>query len=415
VNVQPLEIVVDGPGLSLLIARLARASAIAIDVEANGLHAFRPRLCTVQLAWAEDAGLAIAVVDTLAVDPAALAPVLGASGPIKVLHDLTFDARMLADAGTPLARVRDTSIAARFLGHAATGLASVALTELGVTLTKRFQQHDWSSRPFLAEHLDYLAGDVRHLLALDERLEALAMAKEIEEEIAEECAHRLVNALAPPHDLRPAYVRIKGAASLDDLGRAVLRQLVETRDALAATADVPPFKVIGGEALLELARIQPTTTSALSLVRGASVGAARRHARAWIAAIERGQSDGRVPHEDAIHFEKPRTDRAMLTEKRAREARLFAWRRREGQARGIDEQAVLPGHCAQALIALSLRHAPDDPALGVSLQQIAGLGARRLNRYGEAMLALARGQIPEGGDAGDCPSETLREASLQDR
>jgi ribonuclease D len=393
-SLEPLELVADEEGLSSLRSRLARAPAIAIDVEANGLHAFRPRLCTVQLAWPEAAGLAVAIIDTLAVDVAALAPVLGADGPVKVLHDLTFDARMLADAGAPLARVRDTSVAARFLGHPATGLAALALAELGVTLTKRYQQHDWSRRPFSSEHLDYLAGDVLHLLALSERLDTRAAEKDLHDEIADECAYRLGNALAPPRDGRPAWVRVKGASALGDLERAVLRRLVDTRDALAERADVPAFKLIGGEALLELARARPTTMSALSQVRGASTGAARRHARAWLAAIERGLADGQVPVEDAIHFEKPRVDRAALAEQRAREARLFAWRRREALARGIDEQAVLPGHCAQALVALSLRCDADDPAIDEALHEIAGMGARRLSRYGVALAAFARGQIP---------------------
>lgn len=393
-SLQPLELVTDAEGLSSLRDRLARAPAIAVDVEANGLHAFRPRLCTVQLAWPEDAGLAVAIIDTLAVDVAALAPVLGPDGPVKVVHDLTFDARMLADAGAPLARVHDTSIAARFLGYPATGLAALALAELGVTLTKRYQQHDWSRRPFSSEHLDYLAGDVLHLLALSERLDARTAEKDLHDEIADECAYRLENALAPPRDGRPAWVRVKGASALDGLERAVLRRLVEARDALAERADWPAFKLIGGEALLELARARPTTMSALSQVRGASTGAARRHAREWIAAIERGLADSQVPADEAVHFEKPRVDRAALAEQRAREARLSAWRRREALTRGIDEQAVLPGHCAQALVALSLRHDAADPAIDDALHDIPGLGARRLRRYGEALAALARGQIP---------------------
>lgn len=411
-SAQPLQLITDAAELSKLTARAMRAPMLAVDVEANGLHAYRPRLCTVQLAWPEDAGLAVAIIDTLAVDIAALVPVLGERGPIKVLHDLTFDARMLAEAGAPLARVRDTSIAARFLGHPATGLATVALTELGVTLTKSLQQHDWARRPLSAAQLDYLASDVSHLLALNERLGARAAAKDLDEEIAEECAHRLANALAPPRDPRPSYVRIKGAASLGDSERAVLRQLVEARDALAREADVPAFKLMGGEALLELARVRPTTVSALEQVRGASIGAARRHARVWIAAIERGLSDGRIPDEDAVHFERPKIDRATVAVQRAREARLFAWRRREALARGIDEQAVLPGHCAQALIAVSLRHEPDASALEASLRQIAGLGARRMSRYGDALLALARGQVPANLGVDDEPAASSAALAL---
>src|SRR5690349_14549323 len=117
----PPLVVRDPAALAALAARAARAPRIAIDVEANGLFAYRAALCTVQLAFPEGDDRAIAVIDTLAVDPAPLAAVLGPEGPVKVLHDLTFDARLLAEAGAPLGRVRDTSVTARLLGIAATG------------------------------------------------------------------------------------------------------------------------------------------------------------------------------------------------------------------------------------------------------------------------------------------------------
>src|SRR5215204_4853855 len=98
------------PALKAIVARMRTATAIALDVEADGLFAYRPQLCTMQLAWQEADRVQVAVVDTLAVPADMLAPLLGACGPIKVLHDLTFDARLLAEAGAPLGNVRDTSV-----------------------------------------------------------------------------------------------------------------------------------------------------------------------------------------------------------------------------------------------------------------------------------------------------------------
>ncbi|WP_437738837.1 HRDC domain-containing protein [Sorangium sp. So ce1335] len=384
-----------GDDLARVVERAARADALAVDVEANGLFAYRPRLCTVQLAFREGDGIAVAVVDALRAPVAPLAPLLGAAGPPKVLHDLTFDARMLAEAGAPLAGARDTSVAARLLGCAATGLASLLQAELGVTIDKQLQQHDWGRRPIEGAELRYLADDVLHLLALDARLGERARALGIEDEIAEECAYKLATALGPPRDPRPAYARIKGAQALDPVGRAILRRLVAAREAAAEEADVPSFKIVGSEVLVELAQRRPARADDVRAVRGAAAGRAAACVAAWLRAIEQGRSDGDVPEEERALFLQARPTRRELAVRRAMETRISAWRRAEARARKVDEQVVLPGHCAQDLveIALAAGHA-GDAAVAAAIARIPGLGARRLARYGGALAALATAAAP---------------------
>jgi ribonuclease D len=380
--------------LAEAVERAARAPAIAVDVEANGLFVYRPQLCTVQLAWEENEQTRVVVVDTLAVKAAQLAPLFGSAGPIKVLHDLTFDARMLDEAGAPLAKARDTSVAARMLGHQATGLAAVLAAELGVSVDKRFQQHDWSRRPLGAAELGYLGGDVTYLLALDRALAAKAEAKDIAPEIDEECAHKLRAAVAPPRDARPSYVRIKGAQKLDTASRAALRRLVLAREAAAEAADLPPFKVIGNEVLLELARRRPRTHAELGQVAGALSGRAGRYASRWLEAIALGVSDRDIPPEDQVHFDPPRMDRTTAARRREFETRISAFRRAEAARRGVDEQAILPGHCAQDLADILLSSWPGDPSLLLRIEAIAGLGARRFERYGATLASLLEARKP---------------------
>ncbi|MEJ7731762.1 MAG: ribonuclease D [Polyangiaceae bacterium] len=339
---------VDNPSeLSALAERAGRAEALAVDVEADGLFAYRAKLCTLQLAFREGARgtpeerMVVAIVDALAVPVSGLTS-LFAAGPVQVLHDLTFDARLLGEAGAPLGQVRDTSVAARLLGRTSTGLAALLAEELGVHVEKRFQQHDWARRPLGEEHLRYLAGDVAHLLELDARLAAALVDKDLVDEADAECRYKLQTATLPPRDARPAYVRIKGASALDAVGRAVLRRLVEARETAAARADVPPFKVVGNDVLLELARRRPGDAAGVSAVRGAASGRAASRVRAWVEAIVAGMRDGEVPAADRVHFEPQRVDRAQLARRRARESQISAWRRREAKARGVDEQAVLP-------------------------------------------------------------------------
>jgi ribonuclease D len=372
-----------------IVARCGRAPRLAVDVEANGLFVYRARLCTVQLAWEEDDGIAVAVIDTIAASARPLAPIFGPEGPVKVLHDLTFDARLLDESGAPLSRVRDTSVAARFLGFQATGLASLLASELGVTIDKHLQQHDWSRRPLTDEQLVYLAGDVRDLLALDDRLGEKARARAIEDEIAEECRYKLATAKNPPRDTRLGYVRIKGSALLDPVGRAVLRRLWRIREEAAESADVPPFKVVGNETLLAIAAKLPASIAALHALPGGASGRAGPLGAAFLQAVAAGIRDGDVPEDERAAFQPVRPDREQVAKRRAVEAKISAFRRAEAKLRGVDEQVVLPGHCAQDLADALLAHPGGDPELAGAVARIPGLGECRIARYAAAYAALA--------------------------
>ena len=136
------ELVDDPAELAALAARLADAPRIALDVEGDGLYRYRARLCTIQLA----SGAESAVVDALALDSLApLAPLLGDAGPSKVVHDVSFDVKMLAQRELPLGRVFDTAVAARLLGEPSTGLAALLEKHFGVALDKQHQQADRKS------------------------------------------------------------------------------------------------------------------------------------------------------------------------------------------------------------------------------------------------------------------------------
>jgi ribonuclease D len=87
---------VSAPGeLEELARALEGAASLSFDLESDGMFAYRARICAVQLASPD----AVTVVDTLATPLAPLAALLGESGPVKLVHDVPFDARMLAEAG----------------------------------------------------------------------------------------------------------------------------------------------------------------------------------------------------------------------------------------------------------------------------------------------------------------------------
>ncbi|MBX3188265.1 MAG: HRDC domain-containing protein [Labilithrix sp.] len=366
--------------------RLTEARRIAVDLESNGMFAYRATACIVQIASEGD----VILVDALKTSLAPLAELMTSRATEKIIHDVAFDARILAEARVALANVRDTSLAARMLGRTATGLASLLDVELGVSIDKKMQQHDWSERPLTPSALTYLAGDVAHLHALRDRLWTEVEERGIADAVEEETRYRLAQAVAAAgtEDPRPPYVRLKGIERVPEAELAILRHLAEIRERHARDLDVPPYKVLAPDVLFAIARAKPTTLDELSQIKGAMSG---RRARALapdvLDAVAVGIEDVTIPDEERVWFDKPRLAAGVARKRRAREQRLTKWRKDEAKRRGVDEQVVLPGHCLHDLADLA----------EVSLEAIAavpGIGAFRVARDGAALLTAIAEEGP---------------------
>ncbi len=352
--------------LEALVAELSTVPRVALDAEGDGFYRYRARTCTLQLA----SGARVAVIDTLAIqDLSPLAALLGPRGPMKVVHDAAFDARMLAKRGCVLGNVFDTAVAARFLGESATGLSSLLSRHLGVELAKEQQQADWGRRPLEAEQMAYLVADVEHLLPLAALLEARLREEDLVEEAEEESRYVLARALDPEPERAP-WTRIKGARELGEASLALLAALADVREGVAEQRDVPPFRVAPNGALFEAARRGPELSRLRSVrgLRGLDDAKLRE-------AIERAR---RGPPSEPVVEAPPSEERSR---RRGREKALTEWRRAEAQARGVDAQVVLPGHCLRDLAAAGARSRED-------LARIEGLGEKRIARYGDALIAL---------------------------
>jgi ribonuclease D len=386
------------------LEELARAFAplprIAVDLESDGMFAYRARVCTVQLAAAAAAAaqtraaeVQVAVVDASAVGLEPLAALLGEGGPVKVVHDVAFDARLLAESGLAIGNVHDTAIAARMLGRTATGLASLAMSELSITIDKGLQHHDWRERPLLPSHVEYLARDVEHLDALATKLWAEVTARGIEAEVLEETRYRIATAIAAAQsaDRVSAYGFAKGFDKLGAVERAVFRRLWEVREDEARRADVPSAKLIATDLLAAIARRRPGSPAELAALR--LPPRARVASDALLEAIARGAAEGDVPEEDRARFTPPRLSRTEIARRRGRERSLSAWRKAEAARRGVDEQVVLPGHCLKDLA----------EADGMEVEDVLrtpGLGACRAGYAGAMVEALRRAQAEAGHETG---------------
>jgi ribonuclease D len=373
-------------GVLAVAADAARAPLVALDVEASGMHAYRARVCTIQLAW-DDARLVV-VVDALAASIAPLSDLLGASGPTKIVHDVAFDARLFAESGLRLGRVHDTAIAARMLGRRATGLASLLGSELGLHVDKDLQHHDWRVRPLDDAMIVYLGEDVRHLEALHRALWSEVVETGIEEAVVEETDYRIACAVTAATQERPdvpAYLRMKGACRLGERELAALRVLVALREREAERRDVPAYDVAAHHTLLAMASSRPTTLGELGRIRGTSISSSSAAHSFFRDAVEALAAAGDTLPDDErllVHPERPAP--SVVRARRDRETRLLAWRRAEAARRSVDEQVVLPGHCVKVASSGEIASIDD-------LSRVPGIGAFRIRRDGEAMLGALLG------------------------
>jgi ribonuclease D len=361
-----------------LARELRGVPAVAIDTEADSLHHYPEQLCLIQLA--EPRGR-VFFLDTLALlDLEPLRRLFADPITVKVFHSGDNDVVYLKRRfGLAFAGLSDTMLAARFLGVRELGLERLLLKYLDVQPVRSQQKTDWARRPLTPAQEQYAAEDVRHLIALRDRLLTDLRAIGRETWLEEECE----GLAALPVPERPpdedGYRRIRGASRLPPRGLAVLRVLHLQREAWALAENRPPFKVLSPETLVALAERPPAEPAALVGVPGLSPRLVQRYGEGVLAAIARGLAE-RLP-------EPPRTPRptrpVVTTASRQRAEALRKWRTEAAEGSGLDPGVLLPQRLIDAL-------ALDPPIDLAGLRGVPGLRRWRVDAFGRAILAALR-------------------------
>lgn len=363
--------------LAALAQRLSGAEAIALDTEADSLYHHREKVCLIQLA--APGGEAV-LVDPLALrELAPLRGVLESATTVKVLHGADYDVTSLKrDFGLALGRVFDTMIASRFLGFAEVGLQAVLRNELGVTVSKSSQKDDWSVRPLTPPQEEYALADVRHLLALYERLVGELRARRRLDWVEEESA--AVAALEPARRERDpeAWLRIKGARALPPRQQAILRALFHWREDLAESTDVPAFRIVSPQALLAMAQHPPRDVVLVQRMPGLP-RIAKERARAIVDAIAAARA---LPEEALPRVPRDRPPVVTPAVKKRVDA-LRAWRVEAARRLGLDVSLVLP----QRLLDKVAEAGPGDLD---ALARVEGLRRWRIRELGGEILEVLR-------------------------
>ena len=371
---QPIHDVSDTSGTQGVVRALEPQRVFAVDLEADAMHAFRARLCYLQIGTDED----IWLLDTLApgVSAATVSALFADPQRTKVFHAAQGDLQFLAEVGVRVRGLFDTHRAATLLGWPKVGLADLAAERLGVTLNKAHQQSDFSIRPLPPEMHRYIADDVRYLTELGRQVSAAVLAADIVEEVQLDCERLTDEAMARP-TIAPFAQKIARTLPPADQAfqLAAGTRLHALRLAWAEAADMPMGRMLSNAAIQELVAKPPKDRRGLSRTQGVRGQVVREHGDEVLALLGnlRAAADkGELPPPPA-----PTRDPG----RRRREEALKEFRAARATERGVTPSVVLTNPLVEQLAA-----AP--PADLEALRRVPYLGDKRVRLYGEALLRL---------------------------
>jgi len=356
------------PALEQMITDLKRQTLIAVDTESNSLHAYRERVCLLQFSTHD--------TDYL-LDPfpfenlEALRQIFADTAIEKIFHAAEYDIICLKrDYGFTFSYLFDTMLAARILGLEAVGLGSLLESEFGIVLDKRYQRANWGKRPIEKPLLEYARMDTHYLIALREKLFSRLQSNGLLE-LAHEDFQRMTRVVPSQNNSEDTW-RISGCQHLDSTQRAVLYALWHYRDSFARKVDLPLFKVLSNQVLLEIARNLPKNKRELLFIKGISERTADRHAEGLLRAVETGLQNPPISQKQN-GCQKPSEEYINRIEK------LRTWRRDMGLKMKVESDVVLPKDNMEKIATVAPKTMNDLAAIMEDLPW-------RYQRFGEQIL-----------------------------
>jgi len=362
--------------LAQFMEKISACPVLAVDTESNSLHNYVERVSLIQLTGREANGaLHHAILDPLAdADVQLLGPMLADPAVVVIFHGADYDVVSLKrDYDFAITNVYDTMIAARAAGMERFGLADLVNGYFGVVLNKKYQKHDWASRPVSQEALDYAHLDTRYLPEIMDRLKVEVERHQRTDMVEEEC--RLVEdrSWSPRLLDGNAFIGMKGAARLPEQSQRVLREVYRLREKLAEQRDWPPFKIMGNEAMLNIARAMPQDARAMQDAIGNRSRLLKRYGPELLDAV----ATGMISTEELPKPEK-KGGRRFSREDDLLFNRLREWRNGQAETEGVEPAVIINNTLLQEISALR----PTD-AEGVA--KVPGIRDWQLRRYADAL------------------------------
>lgn len=336
------------------LERLATQPQIAVDTEADSLHSYFDKVCLIQISVPEDD----LVVDPLVrVDLTKFGQILGDPSVTKVFHGGDYDLRIMhRDFGFTVSNLIDTSICAQLLGYEGLGLAALLDRHFSVKVNKVHQRADWSMRPLPQDMLDYAAMDTHYLIPLAAKLREELTEMGRWEWAVEEFARLETVRYREVDDEAETWRKVKNIGGLDRRSLAIVRDLWLWRDALARKADRPPFKILGNDTMVEIAKEKPGTYRDVAALRSVSRYHSDRHGRELAAIVRKAME---IPEAELPERSDPKP---WIRDKQleARITRLKTVRDRYARELKIDGSVLAARHI---LAAVATNGSLDVPAM----------------------------------------------------
>ncbi len=289
---EPLRpVVADDDALGECLDALAAATGpIGFDVERAHGYRYWPRAYLLQIRRG-DAGTWL--IDPTRFDADQLRGLVTRTGDEEwIIHAASQDLPSMWEADIVPPRIFDTELAARLLGKPGVSLGALLSAELGIELRKAHSAANWATRPLKRSWLTYAALDVDFLAELRDVLDRELRAMRRLEWAEQEFRHELVAYAREPEPRVDPWRRTSHVTSVrHPRGLALVRELWETRDAIARRRDRPPTHILPDRAIIELAQAagkdRPVTARTLGQVEAFTKAPGSRHTRHWRQAIER--------------------------------------------------------------------------------------------------------------------------------
>jgi len=243
------------PKLAAFLEVLRPAKWVALDTEADSLHAYPEKVCLIQISSSTAGDV---LLDPLAgLDLGPLAQALSVHE--LIMHGADYDLRLLRRHHEFVPRaIFDTMLAARLLGLRQFSLSHLVETVLGVKLEKGAQKANWARRPLTEKMERYARNDTHYLKPLADHLNTQLSAKGRLGWHQESCQRLIVESTRQQAPDLETLWRVKGSSRLGRAALAVLRELWQWRESEALAANKPPFFVLSHDLLVDIAAAAAT-------------------------------------------------------------------------------------------------------------------------------------------------------------
>jgi ribonuclease D len=339
-------------GLQNAMEKILHQPIIAVDTESDSLFVYQEKVCLIQISTPQIDFL----IDPLAIrDLSPLGPVFADRKIEKIFHASEYDLICLKrDYHFEFHNIFDTMIAARILGETEIGLGSLLNSKLGVVLDKRFQRANWGIRPLSEAMVDYARLDTHYLFHLREILAQDLSDKNLYSVAQEDFLQACKASGHKPESRHNGCWKVAGSNKIDPQQAALLQQLCIYRDEQAQKADLPHFKVLSNQLLLDLSLAAPETLETMKEVSGVTEKILHRHGSGLLRAIKIGINSPPIYKQDHsrpdLHFIR----RLEL---------LKEWRKTKAKELKVESDIVLPKEILERIAARNPRNLEELTAL----------------------------------------------------